>query len=139
MQPRIRRALSLAWLAIASALLAAPRSVWDGVYSKEQAKRGQAVYERECARCHGQSLEGGENAPALAGADFLNRWNGKTAGAFYEKLRKTMPTDDPGNLSTREYADLAAYTFSANGFPAGDKELDRDAAALNEIRIEPKR
>ncbi len=30
------------------ALLAAP-SVWDGVYTEEQASRGQALYEKECA------------------------------------------------------------------------------------------
>ena len=50
-----------------------------------------------------------------------------------------MPSDDPGNLSTRQYADLVAYIFGANEFPPGDKELDRDVAALNEIRIEEKR
>lgn len=122
-----------------SALAAGTHSVWDGVYSKDQAKRGQTVYSRECARCHGQDLAGGEGASALAGADFLSRWNGKTAGVFYDVIRKTMPTDDPGNLSTQEYADVVAYIFSANDFPAGDKELERDAAALNDIRIEPKR
>ena len=48
-------------------------------------------------------------------------------------------SDDPGNLSTRQYADLVAYIFSTNNFPAGQKELDRDAAPLKEIRIEPKK
>jgi cytochrome c5 len=36
----------------------ASRSVWDGVYSEEQAKRGAALYGRECARCHGTDLTG---------------------------------------------------------------------------------
>jgi len=118
---------------------AGSRSVWDGVYSREQARRGQTVYQQECAKCHGQNLAGGEGSPPLIGAEFLGKWNGKSAGALYENMRKTMPSDDPGNLSTRQYADLLAYLFSANEFPAGDKDLDRDAAALNDIRIEPKR
>ena len=126
------------FIALTAAASAAGRSVWDGVYTKDQARRGQAVYQQECAKCHGQNLEGGEAAPALSGAEFLKIWNGKTAGAFYERTRKTMPSDDPGNLSTRQYADVVAYVFGANEFPAGEKELDRDVATLNEIRIEAK-
>jgi len=129
----------LLFIAIVTASSAAARSVWDGVYSKEQARRGQAVYKQECAKCHGQNLAGGEASPTLTGAEFLKNWNGKTVGALYERTRKTMPSDDPGNLSTRQYADLIAYILGANEFPAGDQELGRDVAALNEISIEEKR
>jgi mono/diheme cytochrome c family protein len=97
------------------------------------------VYQQECAKCHAENLTGAEGSPPLVGAEFLGKWNGKTARALYESIRKTMPSDDPGNLSTRQYADLVAYLFDANAFPAGDKELDRDAAALDQIQIEPKR
>jgi mono/diheme cytochrome c family protein len=129
----------LLFVAIAAASSAAARSVWDGVYTKDQARRGQAVYQQECAKCHGQNLAGGEAAPSLTGAEFMKNWNGKSAGAFYERTRKTMPSDDPGNLSTRQYADVVAYIFGANEFPSGDQELGRDVAVLNEIRIEAKR
>ena len=117
---------------------AASRTVWDGVYTKEQARRGQTVYLEDCAKCHGQNLQSGEDAPALAGADFLKRWNGATAGELFEIMRKTMPSDDAGSLSSRQYADLVAFIFSANDFPAGEKELVPDAAALKEIHIEPR-
>jgi len=133
------RALCFAAILAVAGAAAVSRSVWDGVYSREQARRGQTVYQQECAKCHGQNLAGGEGSPPLFGAEFLGKWNGKSAGALYENMRKTMPSDDPGNLSTRQYADLLAYLFSANEFPAGDKDLDRDPAALNDIRIEPKR
>lgn len=129
-------------LAMFAALLSTAsvfRSVWDGVYTKEQARRGQTVYGQDCAKCHAESLGGGEAGPALAGSEFLNQWYGRTAGALYDSMRKTMPSDDPGNLSTREYADLVAYLLSANDFPPGSQELDRDVTALNEIRIEPKK
>jgi hypothetical protein len=75
----------------------------------------------------------------MAGEEFLRKWNGKTAGDLFGVTRKTMPMDDPGNLSSREYSDLVAYILSVNDFPAGQKELERDVTALNEIRIEMKR
>lgn len=115
------------------------RSVWDGVYTREQANRGQATYREECLKCHGESLGGGEGGPLLAGEEFRQKWNGKTAGDLFATIRKTMPSDDPGNLSSREYSDLVAYILSVNEFPAGQKELDRDVAALGEIQIEAKR
>ena len=42
-------------LGLAAAMLAAQasRSVWDGVYTDEQAKRGQTLYGKECSSCHG--------------------------------------------------------------------------------------
>jgi quinoprotein glucose dehydrogenase len=113
--------------------------VWDGVYTKEQANRGLATYGEECQKCHGERLGGGEGGPPLVGEEFLSKWNGKTAGDLFTVTRKTMPMDDPGTLSSKEYADLVAYILSVNDFPAGQKELDRDVTALNEIRIETKR
>jgi S-disulfanyl-L-cysteine oxidoreductase SoxD len=124
---------------IACCLAAGSRSVWDGVYTKAQAARGQAVYAEECMRCHGENLGGGEGGPPLAGKEFLEKWNGKTAGTLFSTIRKTMPSDDPGNLSARQYSDLVAYILSVNEFPAGQKELDRETASLDEIRIEVKR
>jgi mono/diheme cytochrome c family protein len=118
---------------------AVTRSVWDGVYTKEQANRGQAPYREECLKCHGENLGGGEGGPPLAGEEFLRKWNGKSVGDLSRIISKTMPADDPGNLSSREYSDIVAYLLSVNEFPAGPKELDRDVAALNEIRIETKR
>jgi cytochrome c len=109
------------------------------VYTKEQANRGLATYREECLKCHGESLGGGEAGPPLAGEEFLRKWNGKTVGDLSAVIRKTMPLDDPGNLSSREYLDIVAYILSMNEFPTGQKELDRDVAALNEIRIEMKR
>jgi mono/diheme cytochrome c family protein len=111
--------------------------VWDGVYTREQAVRGQDTYHEECLGCHGEALDGGE-APPLAGEEFLHKWNGKTAGNLFGVMRKTMPEDNPGNLSDAEYSDVLAYILSVNDFPAGQKELDRDVTPLNEIRIETK-
>jgi mono/diheme cytochrome c family protein len=132
------RLLSL-FVPAAALLFGFSRSVWDGVYTKEQAHRGQDSYRENCAKCHGENLAGGEAGPTLTGDEFLRTWNGKTAGDLFALIRKTMPSEDPGSLSTREYSDIVAFIFSANDFPAGAKELDRDSSALKEIRIEAKR
>ena len=66
------------------------RSVWDGVYTAEQAKRGQARYNQQCASCHGDTLMGGESAPPLAGGEFLSTWNGLTAGELFDRLGKGL-------------------------------------------------
>lgn len=124
---------------VSSSIAALTRSVWDGVYTKPQANRGQNAYQEECLKCHGENLGGGEAGPPLAGEEFLRHWNGKSVGDLSEVIGKTMPSDNPGNLSSREYADIVAYILSVNEFPTGQKELDRDVAALKEIRIEMKR
>ena len=117
---------------------AATRSVWDGVYSKEQAGRGQSAYNSKCARCHGEALLGGEDSPPLVDKDFLEKWNGKSVGALVELTRKTMPADGPGKLSRQQCTDIAAYLLSANGFPAGGGDLPSDAEALAEIVFQQK-
>src|SRR4051794_17020042 len=66
-------------LAQTSAPSSAPaRSVWDGVYSKDQAERGRKAYDSLCARCHGEKLGGNDDAPALADEPFLKSWEGKS-------------------------------------------------------------
>jgi mono/diheme cytochrome c family protein len=133
---RLRSAFLLLLLVLP--LLALSRSAREGVYTTQQAARGKTLYGEECAKCHGENLSGGDGSPELSGAEFLSRWNGKTLGTLFNLVRKTMPTDDPGRLSTRQYADLVAFLLSSNGFPAGDKELENNADALNDIRIEEK-
>ena len=103
---------------------------WNGAFTAAQAQSGQAVYRESCARCHGQDLSGGENAPALAGAAFLARWDGKSALDLLERTRRTMPTDNPGGLAARQYAECVAYMLSANGYPAGVRELGAAAAPV---------
>src|SRR5690606_9746594 len=97
----------------------ASHSLSDGVYSKAQAARGKALYESKCASCHGGSLAGADTAPPLAGSAFLGNWKGQTASDLATRIRTTMPQNDPGSLGTAAVADIMAYMFSGNGFPAG--------------------
>jgi mono/diheme cytochrome c family protein len=111
-------------------------SVWDGVFTQEQASRGKTLYSKECASCHGQALDGSGQAPPLSGADFKGNWNGQTVDDLFEKVQTSMPGDQPGKLSRAQNADILAFVLGNNGFPAGSKELSSDAAVLQKIRFE---
>jgi mono/diheme cytochrome c family protein len=112
------------------------RSVWDGVYTEAQAKRGEALYRQNCAACHGMALEGIETAGPLTGARFTANWNGVTVGDLLERVRVSMPHDRPGTLSRQQTADVLAYVFSVNQFPAGKTELARQTELLKQIKFD---
>ncbi len=113
-------------------------TVWDGVYSAEQATRGAVVYRGACIACHGQDLGGNSNSPGLVGMGFMFLWEGRTLGAFFEEIRAEMPTDRPGQLPVQDYLDVVAYIMQVNSFPAGDNESALDVELLNGIAIVPK-
>lgn len=116
---------------------ARPHSVWDGVYTEEQAKRGASLYRDKCGTCHGDKLTGGESAPPLAGGQFLSNWNGLTLDQLFERIRRTMPSDDPARVSRLAKADILAYLLRMNRFPAGKAELEHKTELLKDILIEP--
>ena len=111
-------------------------SVWDGVFTEEQAKRGEAAYLQECVNCHGPGLEGGDMTPSLVGGVFTSNLNDLSVGDLFERIRITMPLDRPGKLSRQQNADVIAFVLKANSFPAGATDLSRDLAALKQIRIQ---
>lgn len=113
----------------------APRTVWDGVYTEEQAKRGEGFYRQSCSLCHGEALLGREMASPLTGPAFASNWNGVALGDLMERMRVTMPQDRPGSLSRQQNADVLAYILSVSRFPAGKTELARQTEILNQIRF----
>jgi mono/diheme cytochrome c family protein len=115
------------------------RTVWDGVYTEEQASRGQAQYLRACASCHAADLRGGSTAPSLVEESFSFQWADATVGELFERIRRLMPSDRPNSLSSQAYRDIVAFILQANKFPTGDKELDTDLDALRQILIAMKR
>jgi hypothetical protein len=112
------------------------RSVWDGVYTTEQAERGAAIAVRECATCHGATLSKADEGPSLAGESFLAEWDGQDLGGLYERMSNTMPQSDPGKLKGQEYVDILAQILRLNKFPAGKTELEGRPESLKQIRIE---
>ena len=117
-------------------------SVWDGVFTEAQAKRGQAVYPGPCGMCHGRRLNGApddpdmRSTPPLARAKFLRDWGGRSLATLFEYTRATMPESNPGSLTDEEYVDVIAYMLSVGGMPAGDDELQPDPQRLARVVIQ---
>jgi quinoprotein glucose dehydrogenase len=134
-----------AWV-LASWLAAAPspyaqapqKTIWDGVYTEEQADRGKTSYTQICSRCHGASLIGGEVAgevaPDLKGVYFVLRWSDTLSNLFI-KIDDTMPKDDSGSVSSEETADIIAYLLQSNGAPAGESEVMPDREQVKSILV----
>jgi mono/diheme cytochrome c family protein len=112
-------------------------SVVDGIYTGVQAARGAQLFQQSCASCHGTALTGLGEAPALIGAQFIGDFNGLTVGDLYERIRTTMPLNNPGSLTRDEYAAVLAFVLKSNGYKAGQKELYSRTEFLNTMRFEP--
>src|SRR5215468_5424908 len=110
----------------------------EGIYTDAQAARGQAVYDKKCASCHGLRLEGG-SATALSGGKFADRWarGDKSVDDLYYITRTQMPFGAGNTLSKQQYIDTVAFLLKANGYKAGTRELPADPALLKQIKIEP--
>jgi quinoprotein glucose dehydrogenase len=124
-----------------SALSASAVSIWDGVYTDMQARRGASIYPVACGKCHGYQLNGAPDdpdmfsTPPIGGSKFLRDWEGRTLASLMEYTRTTMPANNPGFLSEQEFADVLAYMLYVSGNPAGAEEMSTDPRRLAEILI----
>ena len=115
--------MTLAAFVPAQSLQAQPRqSTWDGVYTEQQAGRGQTLFQQSCARCHGANLAGTIETPPLVGR-FIPYWAGTTLDVLFDYVSTAMPLDHPGALGPAADVDIVAFLLKANGFPAGTKEF----------------
>ena len=113
-------------------------TVWTGVYTEAQAKRGLEKYTQVCSNCHQADLSGSDQAPGLVGGEFLDRWEGQSVGDLADRIRTSMPQDDIGSLNVQMSADLTAYVLQANKLPAGQDELKADRSVMKAIPIKRK-
>ena len=130
--------LPAVWLALLTATpnAAQEQSVTSGVYTDDQAARGEATYNNECSSCHGAGLEGDGFAPALAGTEFLSNWNGTTLGDLFDRIRISMPPGSPASVPPQSKADIVAHLLKSNKYPAGTTEIGKDLEPLKLIKIE---
>jgi mono/diheme cytochrome c family protein len=105
---------------------------FQGVYTDNQARRGQTLYAEKCSSCHAANLAGGLGPP-LVGNDFNSDWDKQSLLELVTKIEKTMPQNDPGTLTRQQAVDVVAYILKAGNFPTGQKELSSDEAALKQI------
>jgi mono/diheme cytochrome c family protein len=106
----------------AEARQSARLSIWDGVYTEDQAARGNTQFQQHCGRCHGANLAGTFETPPLVGR-FIPYWAGTTLDVLFDYVSTAMPLDHPGSLGPGANADIIAFILKTNGFPAGMKEL----------------
>ncbi len=124
----------------------APATIWDGVYSEAQARRGEQVFKAQCSYCHKDDLTGGflddgiGKAPALAGkrafdSSLAERWGGLTLAEMVGTVAATMPQGRPSSLTAENYVDVVSYLLLKYDAPAGAADLPADVEALSRIIV----
>jgi mono/diheme cytochrome c family protein len=104
------------------------RTTLSGIYSIDQATRGEETYHSICLSCH--------PAGTYKGGTFKDMWNGRPLSALFESISERMPKNEPGSLTREEYAQVIAYLLKVNNMPAGTSEMAADAVLLKDITIE---
>lgn len=99
-----------------------------GGYTDAQASRGEALFRSTCAECHTRS--------DMSNPDFRFVWSGRPLLDLYDRIRTTMPEDNPGSLSRTEYAEIVAYLLKLNGLPVGGYPLPADSATLRHAKLD---
>lgn len=127
----MKKILLTLWTAILPAmwtgsLAADPRTINDGVYTREQAKVGEVLYTQHCLICHDKKYF----------RPVLKRWEGQPISILYTVMMTSMPESNPGFLSEKEYVDILAYILSLSRYAPGDSELDYQNGALDELMVE---
>lgn len=104
------------------------QAVHSAQFADAQVRTGGKLYAAECAKCHGDKLEG-RTAPALRGSGFQPEANSAvTKGGLYQYMTTNMPADKPGQLKPQQYADILAYMLHENGYSPTGKVLTNSAA-----------
>jgi mono/diheme cytochrome c family protein len=107
----------------------------EGMFTADQAKRGNDVYQAQCVVCHGGDLDGIGQAPPLSGDEFLSKYQGESIIALFDKIHTSMPATSPGSLTRPQTADVLSYILSSNKYIAGAVELPSDEDALKKIQF----
>jgi mono/diheme cytochrome c family protein len=113
-------------------------SVWEGVYTADQAEKGRVLFEDNCVKCHGGTLDGMDEIPPLKGSSFMADWETQSAADLINRIHVTMPMDNPGKLSTESSTLIVTYLLQQNGLPAGTAPLtDANAGQTKITAIKP--
>ena len=123
-------------MASLTAAQAPRRSAQEGIYTTAQASRGGALYDDKCASCHGSTTDITPSmAPLLGDYLFQDTWKDRSVGDLFDRIRNTMPQDEPGTLSLQDTADIVAHILNANRLPAGNVALSDDVEPLRLIQL----
>jgi hypothetical protein len=93
----------------------------------QQLERGEQWFYARCLECH--------EVASLANPDFRLKWGGRSVFDLFERIRSTMPENEPGSLTSGTYTSIIAYLMRLNGMPVGTSLLSSDSTALASVRM----
>lgn len=131
MKQVVRARSWLPFLAVAAGLCvvlpasAAPRTINDSVYTKNQAKIGKQLYQDNCIACHDKKYF----------RPVLKAWDGQPLSVLFGVMSASMPESNPGSLPEKDYVDILAYILSLSRYPSGETRLEHTNNGLDEITI----
>jgi S-disulfanyl-L-cysteine oxidoreductase SoxD len=94
--------------------------------------RGHAVFDEQCAACHGAQGQGGVGDRLVGGQGTIATAKPiKTVGSYwpyaptlFDYIRRAMPQNAPQSLSNDEVYAVSAYILNLNGLLPADGMLD---------------
>jgi mono/diheme cytochrome c family protein len=96
-------------------------------FTDAQASDGARVYGDVCARCHAVAQ--------WSGTTFAASWQNRRVSDFHDLVSATMPQDNPGSLTAKQYLDVTAYVLQQAGFTSGSRPLTADSVSLRRARL----
>src|SRR5207248_6769236 len=84
-------------------------------HTAAQSNSGRRIYTSTCSGCHLPDLSGRNEAPPLAGSNFINAWGSRTTTELLNYIRTSMPPGNARSLSQETCADIVAFILEANG------------------------
>jgi PQQ-dependent dehydrogenase (methanol/ethanol family) len=104
-------------------------SVAAGIFSPEQAARGEQVFSANCSGCHASGN--------YAGQAFQAKWGGFTLGDIYSDISVSMPPANPGGLPPEDYSSIIAFLLRETGYSnAASAQLPADGFQLRRFVID---
>lgn len=111
-------------------------TIWDHVFTQEQADAGKALYTTNCLGCHGKTGRGSPGGPPITGVALNKKWSDTTVLDIYSFARAYMPPGKAGTIGTeQDYVNIIAYILELHGAEPGDTMLAYDEATLGNIFI----
>lgn len=107
-----------------------------GYYTRDQAESGGAVYQKQCASCHGQDMEGYVGPPLRGHAFQVIASRQGTVDRLLLVISSNEPQNNPGSLSEEDAGSVLAFILAANGYPAGNVKLSAGSPNLRALPLD---